>query len=185
MTEKKDNHRKERAKKLLSASHKKGGKADMMKSMSKKGNGGLTGAAPTAFPVGGNSPRKRQDKRQRYATGGGVEDGASKKKSGAKTEVNIVIAGKGDQGAPMPQPVPAPMGPPPGAMPPPGGMPPRPMPPGGMPPAGMRPPGAMRRGGGVKEEYPIDAGAGGGKGRLEKAAAEKRKDKGKKRDGKS
>lgn len=185
MAAKKENHRQERAKKILSG-RKSGGKADMLKSLGKKSKSGLSGAAPKAFSASGLSPKMRQDKIQRkskpdaYAAGGGVDGDAPKKKSGAKTEVNIVIAGKGEQGASMPQPVPVPM-PPPGAGMPPG--PPRP-PMGGPPPGGMppRPPGAMRRGGGVKEEYPIDAGAGGGKGRLEKAAAYKRTDKGKKRD---
>jgi hypothetical protein len=185
MSEKKNNHRQERAKKII-AGRKIGGKAEMMKSVGKKGKGGLSGAAPTSFPAEGLSPRKRMDKRKRYATGGGVEDDAPKKKSGAKTEVNIVIAGKGDQGA-TPQPVPVPV-PSPGAGVPPG--PPRPpmgIPP-GMPPVGMRPPGAMRRGGGIKEaddgdKYPIKDASGGGKGRIQKAAAYKHGDKRKKRGG--
>ncbi len=172
----KESHRHERAKKIMS-----GHKADMKL---KKANGktaGLSGAMPTTFPVSGESPRKRMDKKRRsdnkFASGGGIDGDMPKKKGSAKTEVNIVIAGKGDQGAP-----PAPMMPPPMAAPPPRppmppqGMPPRPPMGGGMPPGGMppRPPGAMKRGGGVKEpKYPIDSGAGGAKGRLEKSAAEK------------
>lgn len=123
-------------------------------------------------PVSGAMPKKRLDKPRRYASGGGVE-GEKKKKGSAKTEVNIVIAGGDKGGAPA-----APMMPPPGAMPPPpppAARPPMPMPPGGPAPgAPMRPPGAMKRGGAIKaDKYPIDAGAGGGKGRLEKAAASK------------
>lgn len=172
MSAKKDSHRHTRAKRLIAGS--KGSAASNQKISTGKSTG-LSGAMPTTFPVGGNSPKKRLDKKRRYASGGGIDDDAPKKKAGAKTEVNIIIAGKGDQSPPRAVPVPIP---PPGAA----GIPPRPpmMPPGGAPPQGMpmRPPGAMKRGGGIKEpKYPIDAGSGGGKGRLEKAAAEKRQSK--------
>jgi hypothetical protein len=82
------------------------------------------------------------------------------------TTVNIIIAPGG--GAPKP------MMPPPGAPPPPGGPPgmhqgmPPPMPPGGAP-SPMGPPMMGRKHGG--RAYPIEHGAGGGKGRLEKARA--------------
>lgn len=84
-----------------------------------------------------------------------------------KTNVNIIITQPGGMagGAPMP---------PPGAMPPPGG----PVglhqgapPPAAMgPPAGAPPPMMARKTGG-RTNYPIDSGAGGGLGRLEKAKA--------------
>lgn len=81
------------------------------------------------------------------------------------TNVNIIITQPGGMGGP-------PM-PPPGAMPPPGGPvglhqgapPPAPM----GPPAGGPPPMMARKSGG--RTYPIDSGAGGGLGRLEKAKA--------------
>lgn len=174
----KDKHRNQRAKRLVSSA-KRGSAAVMKKAI--KGEDRVSGAAPTAFPVKGQKSSSRMDKKKRYASGGGVDD-SPKAKKGAKTEVNIVIAG--GQGDKQPQPIPVPVpagGPPPGAGMPPGGpppgMPPRPMPPGARPPMGG-PPGmgapAMRRGGSVKEEYPIDAGSGGGEGRLEKSAAAKR-----------
>lgn len=72
-----------------------------------------------------------------------------------------------------------PGGPPPGAPPggpggpPPGGMPPGGPPPGMMPPPGMKPPGMMKRGG--RAMVKMEGGAGGGLGRLEKAAHAARK----------
>lgn len=82
-----------------------------------------------------------------------------------KTNVNIIITQPGGTagGPPMP---------PPGAMPPPGG--PVGLHQGAPPPAAMGPPAGappmMRKSGG-RTNYPIDAGAGGGLGRLEKAKA--------------
>lgn len=114
-------------------------------------------------PVGGRLARK----------------GGGRAKKG--TNVNIIITQPGGMARP-------PM-PPPGAMPPGGppglrqGMPPAPPPVAAMPPPGGPPPGAMmpRKSGGRTLEkdggklakpgkYPIDSGAGGGLGRLEKAA---------------
>lgn len=118
--------------------------------------------------VSGAMPKKRLDKPRRYATGGGVDGDMPKKKGNPKTEVNIVIAGKEGQplapsippqippmaAPPMPQPTTArPSVPPQGA-------------------TGIMPPAMHKRGGAVKG-YPIDAGAGGGTGRIEKAAAQK------------
>ena len=171
---KKEGHRQTRAKEIL-AGH---GKSKPGLKSAKGKSKGLSGAMPTTFPAEGLSPKNRIDKKKRFASGGGVnDDDAPKKKGNAKTEINIVIAGKGDQGAGAPPPRPMPPMMPPGAGTPPAPPPPRPMPPpGAMPPPGMKPPGAMKRGGGIKEpKYPIDAGSGGAKGRLEKAAAEKSK----------
>lgn len=134
-----------------------------------------TPSNPKCKKAGGAVAKKRLDKPRRYATGGGVDDPNSTpapKKGKSGTTVNIVIAGKGQGDAPPPLPMPTmapPMppvgGPPPSApgMPPMGG-------PGG-PPPGMPP--QMRKQGGRVKEYPIDAGSGGGRGRLEKAAAQK------------
>jgi len=91
--------------------------------------------------------------------------GGGRTKNKGKTNVNIIITQPGGMGGP-------PM-PPPGAMPPPGGPvglhqgapPPTPM----GPPAGGPPPMMARKSGG--RTYPIDSGAGGGLGRLEKAKA--------------
>ena len=112
-------------------------------------------------------------KAEKYARGGAT-------KGKGKTTVNVIVAGgHGAQpagGAPMGAMPPRPM-PPPGAMPPGAGAPPPPpgagMPP-GMPP---RPPQMAKRGGAIKSTkgYPISDGAGGGEGRLEKAAAMKHK----------
>lgn len=114
---------------------------------------------------------KRGGKIEKRAMGGGVH---KKSKDGGKgNHVNIVVApGGGDRGAP-PMPVHPPMAGPP--MPPPrppmappgppmGGPPPMGAPMGGPPPMGMR-----ARGG--KVSYPMHDGAGGGKGRMEKAKA--------------
>lgn len=162
------NYRQERAKKLLSSSgYARGGKTN-------EPDGCPTPDNPTCKksggPVSGAMPKKRLDKPRRYASGGSVEgDMPEKKKSSAKTQVNIVISGKDSAQPPAAPMLPPPMpgGPPPGA-----GAPPMPPGAGMMPPGGMKPPGAFKRGGTVKE-YPIDAGSGGGKGRLEKAAASK------------
>lgn len=107
-----------------------------------------------------------------YHTGGYKKGGRAARKNGGKAAtINIVIAGGGPKPDPMQQgpqgpikPMPPPM-PPPGPMaggPPPGGPP--PMPPGG-PPMPMG-----RKDGGPVMHY----GAGGGEGRLEKIALQKR-----------
>jgi hypothetical protein len=109
-----------------------------------------------------------------YAIGGGVLDGGTRpmggrmaRASGGKAKkgmnVNIVIAPQGG-GAPPPRPMPPPMGAsPPGIPAPPPQMP----PPGAPPPMGL----PMARKNGGRTNYPIDAGAGGGIGRLEKMRA--------------
>lgn len=123
-------------------------------------------------------------------TGGRMARATGGKAGKAKTNVNIIIASKPDGGMrgaglppgvmpprpPVPVAPPAPM-PPQGAMP--QGAPPMPMgmpmaPQGGMPPgamAGAPPPAQMPRKAGGRASYPIDAGAGGGKARLEKIKA--------------
>lgn len=154
-------------------------RARVGKLLSGYARGGATGepddcpnpSNPKCKKAGGPVAKKRLDKPRRYATGGGIDDPNSSpapKKGKNGTTVNIVIAGKGGSDAPPPPP-PMPMPPmagpggPPPAMPPMGG-------PGG-PPPGMPP--QMRKQGGRVKEYPIDAGSGGGKGRIEKAAAQK------------
>lgn len=116
----------------------------------RKAGGSVTdGSLEGARPEGGRLARKH---------------GGSAKKG---TNINIIIAPGGGGPKPMP------MGPPPG-MPPGGpvglhqGAPPPGMPPGAAPPA-MGPPPQMRKRGG--RAYPIESGAGGGLGRLEKARA--------------
>lgn len=107
--------------------------------------------------IEGEAAKPRAD-RKRYARGGRTKNG--------KTEVNIVIAEKPNAPAAMPAPAAA-------AAPPPPPMPPRPpippMPPqggAGMPP-GAIPPGMMPRKRGGRA---MSGGAGGGLGRLQKAA---------------
>lgn len=153
----KNNHRQDRAKSMLSKCGYKDG-------------GPVSGAMPS-------TPRAKR------AEGGSVDgdgpsgrlDKKSRKKEG--TQVNIIIAGKdGQQTPPMLPPPAPPMGGPamPPQMPPPRPMPPAARPPMGGPAPGMLPPGGMARGGAVKKEYPISDAAGGGKGRLQKAAAQKK-----------
>lgn len=116
--------------------------------------------------VNGGAPKKRLDKPSRVASPVQMARGGHvKHKKGAKTQVNVIVASKGQpNAAPMPAPAAA--------------MPPRPMPP-MAPPAGapgmpMRPPG-MKRGGKIEPGEKITmgpkmkGGAGGGLGRLEKA----------------
>lgn len=139
----------------------------------------------------GDEPKHRSDRKGR-----GHHKGKGK---GAHVTVNVVNAHP--NAAPMPKPVPVPVPVPPGG---PGGMPPPgPMagPPGGMPPDQGPPPG-LKRGGrakkmssggrdsikgmpdghfkkggrtGAKFPVPMEAGAGGGLGRLEKAKMQARK----------
>jgi hypothetical protein len=110
-----------------------------------------------------------------YAKGGAIDDGtrpmgdriarASGGRSKKGMNVNIVIAPQGG-GARPPMPMP-----PPGAGASPAGIPsppPQMAPPGAPPPMGP-PPMARKHGG--RTNYPIDAGAGGGQGRLEKIKA--------------
>lgn len=105
--------------------------------------------------VNGGAPQKRLDKPSRKATPVQLARGGAAKKKEGKTQVNVILAGKGGQAS-------APMAPPP-VMPP---RPPMAPPVGAMPPQGMpqKPPGMMKKGGAVK----MTAGAGGGLGRLEK-----------------
>jgi hypothetical protein len=112
--------------------------------MPKKDGGALTGGTR---PAGGRMAR---------AKGGRAKKGMN---------VNIIIAPGGGAKPPMPMPMTPPPGGPVGLH---QGAPPPPMaPPGAAPPMGP-PPMARKRGG---RAYPIDSGAGGGLGRLEKARA--------------
>ena len=125
-----------------------------------KKHGGMAPAILGTRPDGGRVARKH---------GGKAAKG--------KTNVNIIIAGHGAQGAPqgtppgtgptMPPVMPRPPMMPPGApagLPPGAGAPPMPMPPPG---AGAPPPGMMPRKAGGRV-YPIDTGSGGAKARLDK-----------------
>lgn len=162
------------------AAHRKGGRVGRMmggplagpqnpvptRSMDMNNHNIGAGGQPGLFQRGGRTARK---------------DGGRAK---GKTNINIIIGGKpgGEdhpqqppQMPPFPPPPPAqgvpvaappPMAPPGGAPGAPGGMP----APGGPPRPGMPPSPMMRKSGG-RTTYPIDNGAGGGKGRLEKIKA--------------
>jgi hypothetical protein len=120
------------------------------------------GKAKPVMNSDGMAPASRMDRAPR-AAGGRTPKG--------KTTVNVIVAPQGGDKPPMPMAMPTgapamapkppmmPYGPPPGAMPPPGM---------GAPPPGMM---ARKTGGRVN----MDAGAGGGLGRLEKIKAERGK----------
>ncbi len=115
----------------------------------------------------------KSSKPDEYNVGGTVSvpsfarGGRSKGKKSGKTNINIIIAGKGgpEEGGLPPKPPMAPMAPPPGVGPPGAGAPPPGMPP-GMPP--------MKRGGAAYAKggkVPMTAGGESGKGRLQKIKA--------------
>jgi len=153
---------------------KKGGRAKRATGGQVFSGPGYPGKIPGVVP-GGRTARK---------------DGGKTKGKG-KTAINIVInAGKADDGSVMPPPGPmgAPKGlpvplPPAGAGMPPGAAPPMPMPPPGMvgaggppmPPGGMPPMGRKAGGRTYRSYKDMDAGAGSGMGRLEKAEIEEHK----------
>lgn len=135
--------------------------------------------------VDGKKAEKRLDKPVRPGRTALAHGGKTKHK-GNHTKVNVIVAPQGGGGAGMPprppmppmggappmMPPKPPMAPPPGAgaPPPPGGA---PMPPPGMGAPPMKPPGMMNKGGRINTNIKapkMKDGAGGGKGRKEKAA---------------
>jgi hypothetical protein len=104
-----------------------------------------------------------KESRKRFAQGGKI-------KGKGKMTVNVIVAG-GQGASPAPAAMPA--------MPPPAPMMPPPRPPMAPPPPGMAPgappPPMARAKGGRLPAYPLDAGGGGGEGRLEKLRAYGRK----------